>query len=974
MQARPVPFLRQVADFYLGSGFRNRIFVFPNRRSMAFFKKYIADALQESGRGPVVAPRMMGVNEFFSAMTGRHTSDRISLLLKLYDCYGKLLPGEESLDSFVWWGDSIISDFDEIDKYQVDASMLFANILDLKSLTGDLSFLTKEQREAVEKLSDHFLPENWDRAKKGIDAKERFIKVWSKMFDLYSLYRKSLDESGMAYEGMVYRDLAEKVKLNGAGELLTAMDPEAEGCVFVGLNSLNACEKEVLRALQRENLAEFCWDFPGEMIADPRNQASRFLLENLGEFRNVTEFDAAGLPAPEVHVVSVSSGIGQAKVVHNIIGETPENERGLDFAVVLPDESMLMPVLSSLPPVESVNVTMGYSLSSSEWNAMMRSIIALQLHLRDGKYFYHKQVSDILACAIIKGVSGEEGKECAERIRKAAKAYVPVADLQGCELHKVIFRPVVTNLTKADTNQVKALASYLCEVVEAIAAGLDKDMDSLHLECAYRYLQCMRRLAGFDLEIQPKTFAHMVEQLVAGVSVPFSGEPLGGLQVMGPLETRGLDFRHIVILNANEGTFPGRNSRPSNVPPELRKAFGLPTYDLQDSMWAYYFYRMIARAQDVWMIYDSRTEGMTTGEESRFVKQLSYLYADKCKVVRESASSAVGGKEEEGEIKKEQADVDKIKGTVLSASSFHRYLTCPAQFYYYVVKELYRQDEVSEDMDSGMIGNVCHDTLQAIYCCEEAMSPDFHFDKQKRNPYSDRTVGEVTEKFINGWLGREKDIKKKIESLVCQQIHSHAVEGRDLVAVEICKRYVMGVLQADLKLLKEHGKMTILGLEKKYFGNILGYDFKGYVDRLDTFEDGTVRVVDYKTGSDRQDVLDPENGADTIAGGIFNAKDGKTYKAAFQFYLYDTLTSRDKLFAGKPIVNSMYPMTQLFTDGVKVYPASAEVKKAVEGKLASVLAEIEDLGKGFARKDDNGKNCKYCDYAVLCGKLSEKNK
>lgn len=971
MKQNTKPFLRQVAEHYLDTGFGGRIFIFPNRRSMAFFRMYISDILKERGGQPVIAPEMMGVSDFFSRMTGRRKSDRTRLLFELYDCYKAVNAGSETLDEFIYWGDALISDFDDIDKYRIDAAQLFRNILDLKAMTDDMSYLSEEQAEAIRKLSAHFEEDRWKRVTgDGIDVKERFLKLWTRMHELYKLYRKTLAEKGLAYEGMIYRDLADQMKEDGAAAMLSAMAPEATGCVFIGLNTLNTCEKQVLRSLKSAGLAEFCWDFSGDMIRDRQNQASTFLSENIGEFPNRFDFDVEGLGKPNIHVVSVPSATGQAKVLHNIMGRIPEEERGLDTAVVLPDETMLMPVLSSLPKDGTVNITMGYPLASSEWNTFMRSVIALQMHLRDGRYFYHRQVKDIFSSGIAKSVWGEEGEACAQRVQQAAKSYIPVADLQGGDVFKTIFRPVVTRMDVSDKDQTRAFADYLIEVIEAVAHKLDKDSDALHLECAYRYLQCMRRLSDLGRGLKPKSFAYLVEQLVSGVSVPFSGEPLGGLQVMGPLETRALDFRHMVILNANEGVFPGRNSRSSFIPPELRKAFGLPTYELQDSVWAYYFYRMISRATDVWMVYDSRTEGLSTGEESRYIKQLEYLYPDKCSISRETAVSSIQSQEEEEGIAKTAEDVEVIRNTTFSASSIHKYISCPAQFYYYVVKKLYPQDEVSEDLDKGMLGTICHDTLQAIYCCEEAMSDDYFFDKREEDDIRNRKVGVVTEEFINGWLSRKKDIRRKVNALICHQLHCPAVEGRDLVAAEIAVKYITGVLESDIKLIRKHGNMKIIGLEKKYYGEIQGHRFKGFVDRMDEFEDGTLRIVDYKTGSDKQCVIDPADGAAAIADKVFN-KDAHKFKAAFQFFVYDRLAARDSDVNGRRLSNSMYSMSEVFTDETEIYPVDNTVLDAIDQNLGVLFKEMEDTEVGFERKG-SGNTCKYCDYAAICGKLGEK--
>lgn len=970
MKSEPKAFLRQVAEHYIDTGFGDRIFIFPNRRSMVFFKKHVSDILKERGAKPVLCPVMLGMNEFFTALSGKRTADRITLLLRLYDCYRELMPGAEPLDDFIYWGDTILADFNDIDKYRIDARQLFTNIEDLKAISDDLSYLDKEQREALEKLSDHFNAEHWNRNKPaGLDAKGRFLGLWSIFLKLYMNFRSRLEDEGIAYEGMVYRDMAETIGNTRGIDLLKNIDTNAASCVFIGLNTLNNCEKAVLKHLHVQGLAEFCWNYPKGLIRKQNNSASRFIKANIKEFGNAFDMDTDDYALPRFHFVSVPSADGQAKVLRDIVKSIPENERGLDMAVVLPDPTMLTSVISSLPSESpDINITMGYPLASSEWTCFMRCIIALQMRVSDGDYFYHKQVSDILSSGIFKKTAGEQGVECTDKVTSSAKSYIPSGDLACGGLTDRIFKPVVIDKQKNSNEQISLFIDYLRDVLNAVANRLDNENDSIHLECAYRYLQCLNRLQDMHLEILPKTFVHLLEQLVAGVSVPFSGEPLGGMQIMGPLETRALDFRNMAILNANEGTFPGRDFRNSFIPPELRKAFGLPTYELQDLIWAYYFYSMTARCKDVWMIYDSRTEGLVSGEESRFIKQIKFLYSGDCEVDECTATCKMENSIPE-EVKKTEEDIELIKHHTFSASTVNAYLSCPMKFYYSVIKKLKKKNEVNEDIDRGTLGDICHDTLQAIYCCEEAMNPDYFFDKLKKDGIASRTVGKIDKTFIEGWLKREDDLKKKIYSLACNKLNCRKIEGRDLVTAEIALRFVKGVLEADLKLMKEHGSMTVMQVEKEVSGTIAGHKFTGFIDRVDTFCDGCVRIVDYKTGSDRQKRIDPALG-DKLVKGIFGSSH-HDFKAAFQFFVYNRLAG--KYYRDAVLQNSMYSMNEVFTRNIEIYSEDKNVSDAIEETLEGKFAEMEDISRPFSMTQDTERTCRYCDFAVLCGRFKKKN-
>lgn len=977
-----VPFLRQVAEHYLAAGnIERRIFIFPNRRSMAFFRKHIVDILNEDGKGAaIMAPEMMAVNDFFCALAGKCTADRISLLLKLYECHVKCQAAHgqklESLDDFIYWGDALIGDFNEVDKYMIDAHALFVNIRDFKSICYSPD-LTEEQKEAIRMLAGHFTDEKWDKAGRKLDVKENFLLVWELLGELYDSFRLKLSEEGLAYEGMLYRSLAEELNVTNAKDRLRDAFPDSEGCVFVGLNALCKSEEEILGTLTKMGLAEFCWDFSGSMVTDRSNPSSRFMFSNLGTrsqdgsakeaFPNAFRLDPEGLGKPKIHIIDVPSAAGQAKMLPDIIRQTPEAERGLDFAIVLPDETMLMPVLADIPDeVEDINVTMGYPLSSSEWNALMRDIVAMQLHTRAGAntYFYHRHVYDIFSNGVFKSMMDEQEKQLVADIQRAARPYIPASDLRKGALFSLIFTP-----SGSDT---ATLAAYLKEVVFEMATRLNPEgkasgMEALHMECAMQYYRCVNRLGDLKLDVRPGTFAHMLDQLATGISVPFSGEPLGGMQVMGPLETRALDFRHIVLLNANDGVFPRRSSSASFIPPELRKAFGLPGYEWQDAIWAYYFYRLISRAEDVWMIYDSRSEGLSSGEESRYVKQLRYLYADRCTIDESVASCSIGSEPEEDGVGKTDEDIEKIRKGEFSASTIQKYVHCPMQFYYYFIKELYTKSEVEENLDSGMLGTVCHDTMEALLCGEEAVADTSLFDKrdkERKFPCLPR----LTKDYLERWLtadGQER-IRRKIQSLVCGQLHCEKVEGRDLVSVEIALSYVTKVIRRDLELIGKVGSIEIIGVEKDVSGTIAGHRFKGFIDRLDRLEDGTLRIVDYKTGNDRQNVL--KAGADPKAcADAFLVKGETDSKAAFQFFTYDRLIMQDPMYKGEKLQNSMYSISDIFTEGVDIHLADKAVMEETEKNLCELFTTMEDKTVRFTRTKPE--NCRICDYKALCGRI-----
>ena len=954
-----IPFLKQVADHYYNIGEADKCcFIFPNRRSLVFFTRHLCQAVKDSDvlSRPIVAPEMLTINDFFHKVGGMHSVERVRLLIELYDCYKECNPKAETLDEFIFWGDVILSDFNDVDKYLVDPKQLFANISDLKKIQDTYTYLTDTQRKAIEAFVSHFsdlsgrLTVNLDSDEP--DVKGKFLMIWNILHDLYELFNKRLMDRGMAYEGMVYRQLAQRLKNESVEDVFNDVWQGDVKFVFVGLNALNECEKMLLRKLRDAGRAEFCWDYSGKIISDPKNRSSFFMAENVLEFPQAAVWDREGLNVPEINVVSVPSSTGQAKRLPDVLnGIGSRTVAGLtDCAIVLPDETLLSSVLNSIPDeVEDINVTMGLPMTGSILYSMMSDIAAIQLHTvnRKGKwYFYHKQVWDLFANDLFRKASDEKTLEIISKVKSDAAYYISQDVLSGTPLLDAVFRPVIADQKLQSASQIKDFAEYQKQVLTAVISSLTEDVGmNLELEYAKEYYKCVNVLKEIDLEVLPVTYVRLLNQLLSAVSVPFRGEPLKGLQIMGPLETRALDFRNLVILSANEGVFPRRNVSSSFVPPELRKGFGLPTYEYQDAVWAYYFYRMISRAEKVWMFTDTRTEGLKSGEESRYIKQLEYHFNiplnryvvrfDKMKTAKVE------------DIVKTLDDVRKIKETVLSATTVQNYLACPAKFYYGTVKELKAEEEVAESLDYGMFGTVYHETMRSLYA-------------------SDR----MTAKDIQSWLGREDEIKSKIKELIIDELNLMEVSGRNLVVTDVILKYVMKTLQRDLELLEKEGVdfFEILGREVKVSGEFKGQKFKGFIDRLDSFHPGQVRVVDYKTGKvlDDDEKINDDN-ALAIAEDIFAEDIKERPKIALQFFIYDMLVQNHPLARGKQLFNCVYSTARLFKEPPLNVPRNEMFFNAVSERLENTLKEMYSLEVPFRRTNDE-KVCEYCDFKMICGR------
>ncbi len=972
------PFLKQVADHYYNRrDLGTKCFVFPNRRSMVYFRKHLADAVASDGSAmPMVMPRMTTINDFFFKAADTGPADRVRLILDLYDCYARLNPKAEPLDEFVFWGDVILGDFNDVDKYLVEPKQLFTNVADYKQIQDTFTYLTDTQRKAIESFISHFNDLSGkltvDLDTDNPDVKGRFLHIWNILYPLYEDFNRTLRNKGVAYEGMVYRGLAAKLKETAAEDVFG----HALTYVFVGLNALNECEKLVMRKLRDASMAEFCWDWSGNMIKDERNRSSVFMSENVVEFPQAFQPEETGVP--QVNIVSVASSVGQAKRLPDILSKVEDPQK--DCAVVLPDENLLVPVLNTIPPyVRDINVTMGLPMSGSLLYCLMSDVASVQLHasLRKGRWmFYHKHVWDLFSNELFRKAADEDSLQIMARVRKDARYYIPVEELNGSPLMNAVFRVVIEDPRSNDGNVIYSFAEYLKDVIKAVAPAASRDVDlAIESEFAREYYKGVTMLqdslggAGNTRGMLPQTYVRLLSRLLGPVSVPFRGEPLKGLQIMGPLEMRALDFDTLIIMSANEGVFPRRNVSSSFVPPELRKGFGLPTYEYQDAIWAYYFYRMVSRAREVWMLVDSRTEGLKSGEESRYIKQLEYHFGLPLRrYVVKSDEMSTGRLPD---IVKTQEDIDAIRKTELSATTLQNYLACPAKFYYGTIKKLKAEDEVAESLDNGMFGTVYHDTMRSLYTSPQAMAEDFFFDHKGENErFLNNRLTRITRQYIKEWIGREDDIRKKVKALILDQLNALEISGRNLVVTDVIVRYVIRTLQRDLELLESEGKefFEILGREIKVRGEFHGLSFKGYIDRLDSFAPDQARVVDYKTGKVLDDDVDIHDGnAEAIADSIF-AKDVKDRpKIALQFFIYDLLLQNREEVRGRRICNCVYSTSKLFREPPVTVPLNGKFFEAVSERLRVLIDEMCDPQTGFRRTEDE-KVCTYCDFKTICGR------
>lgn len=962
------PFLYQVATLFYqqyGAEIHRLAFVFPNRRAGLFFQKY----LSEISERPLFSPSILTINDLFMQLSGKHPADKIQMLFRLYELYKQRSGSSESFDEFIYWGEMLLNDFDDIDKYMVDARMLFRNVSDLKSLDDDFNYLSPEQVQAIRSFWSSFYP-------KGDSPNQQyFLELWEILYDLYAGLRTSLAKDGCGYDGMIFREVVEQL------EKEPMSDFPFDQVVFVGLNALSVSEERLLLALQKKGVADFYWDYVGPWVTDPDNKASFFLGRNLRLFPSRMQLPATEPVQAEIRVMGVPSAIGQAKQVYPILQALADeqqltDESALRTAIVLPDEHLLVPVLNAIPEaIQHINVTMGYPLAGTPVAALMEYILTLQKNIRyidRVPVFYFRDVLPILNHQYVMAAAPEEVSQLVKDMTAGNRIYVHAADLNRHELLSILFTPV---------QNTEELSDYLIHVLEALNACLrnnrpnpdDEEMISnstqttadIEQEFIFHYFATVNRMKEVmreaKIEMRLDTYFRLLKRMTDLITIPFEGEPLSGLQVMGVLETRALDFDRLIILSMNEGIFPLKKAANSFIPYNLRRGFGLPTYEHQDSVWAYHFYRLIRRAKQVTLLYDTRTTGLQTGEVSRFVHQLRYHYQypliDEL-VVYDVASSAVPpiSVQKTAEVEKLLSDFLSGGPRALSASAINTYLDCPLKFYFSVLEQIQEEDEITETVERDVFGSILHKVMEDLYAPFKGklVTADLLKLLRKDQPLLTGTIARAfAELFFKSPVVRP-------------------LEGENFLTGEMIRKYAEKILEQDACFTPFH----YIESEKKVRATITLSDrrvvqLKGFIDRVDSL-DRVLRIVDYKTGSGKLDFESVE--------GLFDKEAKDRPKAVMQVFLYAWMYQQLPEYTGMPIQPAIYYLRTLFQ---RSFNPVVEQKKGrgkadkvnsfqdfvadFEGKLRQCLDEIFNLDIPFTQTE-TGKACAYCSFRGLCGK------
>jgi len=937
-------FLQQIAEIYwkeAGRKIGKMCFVFPNRRSATFFSYYLGKAAGTS----VFAPELLTINDFFSELSGLETVDKISSLYRLYTHYSSLMwPGEapkESFDQFVFWGDILLSDFDDIDKYMADARLLFANIHDLNEIGADYSsYLSEGQVKAIREFWRNFLISGPDSPKI-----QSFRTTWSILFQLYTEFRKELEADGLGYEGMIYRTVAERIKDEQSRDEIVERLKGYGKIVFVGLNALNECEKTLLNLIGDKLDGDFYWDFEDRRTCDKSNKSSLFLKENVKRYKSKHSLQPSLPDTQHFRTFAVPSSTGQTRVAQELLKElsSVEGFDPMDTAIVLPEENLLMPMLGAVPKcIRNINVTMGYPLGASNVATFVKFLEHLHRNRRISRNgtpaFYHRDVVNLLNHPYL-------------------SVDVITAETVSDIVSRNIIYPEASYLAAKDGLWAKAFTfledsesvyGYLLDLIDSInprVTGLDK-------EFLFHLRKSVQRLRSLHIPMQLDTCFNLIEQLIASVSVPFEGEPLHGLQIMGPLETRALDFKNIIILSMTEGVFPKRSVSGSFIPFNIRLGFGLPNYDHQDALSSYYFYRSIARAENICFIYDSTTGGMQSGEASRFIKQLKYHFG--VELNHRSVSFPLNVRADEiqelPQMDKTPDVMEKLRKKFLdgetpkpfSASSLNSYIDCPLAFYYQYVAGIEESDEVMEGLDSGLFGSIFHKTMELLY-----------------KPYEKERL---TAEQINALAGKDAEIDALIDRAFLEEGKIEYVSGRNLIVKQLIHRFVVAVLGMDAA----NAPFILEGTERKVPGELIlddGTKVKlfGIIDRVDKRADGKLHIIDYKTGTVKNKLNFKQ------VEDIFSQDDERP-SIAMQLFMYAFLAIENGIADdAESCLPTIYALRTIFD-------APADEMLVQNGALARWKECLQQLIKEIFNPEvpfkacESDRKCQWCSYKTLCGR------
>lgn len=932
--------------------------VFPNKRAGLFFNEYLA---QESD-SPIWSPAYVSISELFRSLSPWEVGDPVKLVCELYKIFRRETQSTETLDDFYFWGEMLISDFDDADKNKVDTDKLFSNLQDLRNIMDDYTFIDDEQEEAIRQFFQNFSIE------RRTALKERFISLWNVLGNIYKGFRESLASQNIAYEGMMYRHVIEHLDVDKL---------PYEKYIFVGFNVLNKVEHTLFTQLKDAGKAVFYWDYDEFYMKENRqavtHEAGEFIRRNLRDFPSPLSGELfKNLSKPkEVHYIASSTENAQARYLPQWIRNnltTPEKET----AVVLCNEALLQPVLHSLPAeVKHVNITMGFPLSQTPVYSFLIALLELHTHgfnFKSGRYTFQSVVT-LLKHPYTRQLTGQA--ELLEKELTRNNRFYPLpGELGKDEFLTRLFTPLSGNLNLCI--RLSETLQQVASIYQANTSGTE-DTDAFNqlyresLFKAYTTINRFRTLIEEDeLTVQSETFRRLLVKVLSATNIPFHGEPAIGMQVMGVLETRNLDFRHLVLLSVNEGQLPKSGGDSSFIPYNLRKAFGMTTIEHKIAVYAYYFYRLLQRAERITLMYNTSSDGLNRGEWSRFM--LQFLIEWPHPITRQfleagqspQGTSPITVEKTPDVMRRMQSlfDVRANPKAKFSPSALNYYLDCPLKFYYRYVAGLSVPDEVSAEIDSATFGSIFHYAAEHIY--------------KDLTTHGKVINKEALETLLRNEVKLQDYVDTAFKKLFFNVPQNEKPEynGVQLINSAVIARYLKQLLQNDLR----YAPFTFIASEMEVDEpidiqtpkGVIKSRIGGIIDRMDS-KDGTLRIVDYKTGGDADTPPHVES--------LF-IPDKKRSNYVFQTFLYAAIMCRKQptmkiapalLYIHRAATETYSPVIQM---GEPRKPKEAvedfsKYEKEYRERLQGLLEEIFNPEKSFTQTEIIEK-CTYCDFKALC--------
>ena len=966
-----IPFLRFVARAFVENHvgeLHNFCFVFPNRRSSVFF----IEELSKIAGNTMLSPCVTSINDFLTELTDSVEPSKIEQLFILYQEYQRIMSeSAEPFDRFSYWGDVILNDFNDVDKYLAEPKRIFNNIRNLKNISSN--FLTEEQIQVIEEYfgttDNHRVTDDkfWnDPSVYGEKAVDRFVKIWDKLYEIYVSFNSRLSEQLLSYSGRIYREAVQRVSSMGAEDFAFSK------YVFVGFNVLSLYEIKIFGALDDKGIADFYWDCNSPALRDPANKASWFISRNMKKFRSKLHIDQPEITdfCP-IDVIGVPSNIGQVKYTSRVLdelidsGAISDTHNAINTAIVLPDEGLFMPLLDSLNDrITGVNITMGYPLRLSDIAVLVNRIAHLHKQSRksgNDVIFFHEDVKDLISHPFMRLINEEQCAYLSKYMAVSGRFYITFSKIQELlSQHtenessdtaslEIIFKPVPSEYT---SNMLLAFINRILKFVEAgLLANGRIPAESVTMGMISKFMDSLTILSGtiakYDIAMNENTFFYLVGRTVSSVAIAFEGEPLHGLQIMGVLETRCLDFDNVIILSMNERVFPRKHYSRSFIPANLRRGFGMATVEFQDCMYAYYFYRLISRAKRVTLLYDARRQSIGSGEYSRYIEQLRILYP-KAPVSHKVLDFSINAP---GDLKIEVEKNDRImerinryftpgSGYYLSASAINKYINCPLSFYFEKVEDFKIADDVKEFMDASTLGTIVHDVMKDLYSNRRIITKAV-IDSLRPQ------VGPLVKKYINEHYTHNENGDEET--------------GETEIVGQAINYFVNSILTYDSNL----GKFRFIMGEQEQKVHWNGMNIRQYIDRVDAIidENGNehIRIVDYKTGAD-------PTSASSVAHFITDIG-GKRCKAMLQLMLYCNVYAHDKGLDDTPIQPVIYKVQKMSDSGFKVDKKDITNYYDINKEFLDVLNAIKDelLSKDTKFKQTGSpSHCSYCKYAAFC--------